>query len=302
MKTAVIIPTCNQRSSLHLVLEGFLRQNTDNPFQIIIVDDGSTEDVKSLVESFKGLFEGRLAYYYQTNQGRSIARNRGANECAEAELLVFNDSDRVPSPDFIEEHIRTHMQVGDEAIVIGTPKEIYLINGHEREAEIFEMVSTDSKNTKMTIFTKNVLKMYSESGLTQSHLPWISTFSGNMSIKKKLFDTYLFDENFTKWGFENLEFGYRLFKGNVPFIWAASAKNYHLAHARDSNFYEQGILNSTEYLKSKYDGETLFELLSQFLFGQLSLQDFERAKGNPGASWLVKHHEPVKTRLFSSNK
>jgi len=143
------------------------------------------------------------------------------------------------------------------------------------------------------VFVKNILNIYDSEGISDSALQWLSTFSGNMSIKRKLFERYYFDESFTRWGFENIELGYRMFQDNISFIFNQQAVNYHLAHKRKENFYRDGIEWSIQYLINKYNQHNTMSLLKEYMFGKLSLQQLEISIGNPDASWLGKHSDPL---------
>ena len=96
---SVIIPTYNRREYLMVAIQSALDQE-DIPashYEIIIVDDGSTDGTKESVQEMIRLHSGRaLVYHYQENQGASPARNAGAAR-ARGEILFFTDSDcRVP--------------------------------------------------------------------------------------------------------------------------------------------------------------------------------------------------------------
>lgn len=69
------------------------------------MNDGSTDHTKQIVESF--LDKLRITYIEQSNKGRSAARNV-AIENAKGEIILFNDDDRIVTPQFLNEQIKTH--------------------------------------------------------------------------------------------------------------------------------------------------------------------------------------------------
>lgn len=83
---SIIIPTYNRSQTLGRAIDSVLSQNFSN-FEILIVDDGSTDQTKEMLTGFKG-----LRYFYQSNRGVGAARNRGAAE-AQGKWLLFLDSD-----------------------------------------------------------------------------------------------------------------------------------------------------------------------------------------------------------------
>lgn len=93
---SVIIPVYNRIDEVRDLLESLSRQ-TFKDFEVIIVEDGSTEPCGELVK----LYENRLdvKYFYKENDGRSIARNYGIDRSS-GSYLVFFDSDCVIPPDY----------------------------------------------------------------------------------------------------------------------------------------------------------------------------------------------------------
>lgn len=85
---SVIIPTYNRASSLAHAIRSALRQSL-SPLEIIVVDDGSTDDTRQCVERFAN---GNVRYIYQENSGVAAARNRGV-QCAQGNVIAFLDSD-----------------------------------------------------------------------------------------------------------------------------------------------------------------------------------------------------------------
>lgn len=87
---SVIIPVYNKMSYIVNCLYSLMNQSYKD-FEVIIVDDGSTDDSKSLIYS---IINGdcRFKYYYQKNKGVSIARNLGINK-ATKNYICFLDAD-----------------------------------------------------------------------------------------------------------------------------------------------------------------------------------------------------------------
>lgn len=92
-RVSVIIPTWNRAHQLHQALDSALAQ-TSSPYEIIVVDDGSTDDTASVVRGYRE----RARYVIQPNAGVSAARNNGASRAA-GDLLAFLDSDDTWHPE-----------------------------------------------------------------------------------------------------------------------------------------------------------------------------------------------------------
>ena len=88
---SVIVPVYNRIDEVSDLLESLSRQ-TNRDFEIILVEDGSTEPCKHIVDQYANRLD--LQYYHKSNEGRSIARNYGI-ERARGEYFIFFDSDCV---------------------------------------------------------------------------------------------------------------------------------------------------------------------------------------------------------------
>lgn len=93
---SVIIPTHNRFPMLREAIDSVLAQ-TDPDYELIVVDDGSTDGTSSVPE----LYGGRLRYFYQEQRGAAAARNRGAAE-AHGDWISFLDSDDLWLPGKLE--------------------------------------------------------------------------------------------------------------------------------------------------------------------------------------------------------
>jgi glycosyltransferase involved in cell wall biosynthesis len=110
MKVSVIIPAYNQGVYLGKAVQSVLDQ-TYPDFDIVIVDDGSTDDTADIARGFK---DQRIRYIYQENRGLSAARNTGIQN-SDGELLTFLDSDDLFFPDKLEvlvAELNHHPEVG----------------------------------------------------------------------------------------------------------------------------------------------------------------------------------------------
>lgn len=89
MKVSVIIPTYNSAKYVTEAIDSVLAQTYKN-YEIIVIDDGSTDNTKELLKSYKK----KIKYIYQENKGQAWARNTGIKK-AKGELIAFLDADDV---------------------------------------------------------------------------------------------------------------------------------------------------------------------------------------------------------------
>jgi len=97
---SVVIPAYNRASFLTRTIQSVLKQ-TETDFELLMVDDGSTDQTKELVNAFAEK-DSRIRYIHQENAERGAARNNGIRK-ANGEWIVFLDSD----DEFQENHLST---------------------------------------------------------------------------------------------------------------------------------------------------------------------------------------------------
>lgn len=126
-KVSVIIPTYNRRVFLSKAISSVLKQ-TYRDYEIIIIDDGSTDATAAIIEGFN---EDKIKYIYQGHQGRSSARNRGIAQSRGA-YIAFLDSDDV----WLPEKLAIQVKAMDDAPKLGlTCTDVFMedINGDNVE-------------------------------------------------------------------------------------------------------------------------------------------------------------------------
>jgi glycosyltransferase involved in cell wall biosynthesis len=102
---SIIIPVYNQAKHLDNCLASIKKQTCDN-YEIIVVNDGSKDDVGEAIKKHWPTFGGKLSYLEQANQGAGAARNRGA-ALARGNCLLFCDADVVMEPVMLELMLKT---------------------------------------------------------------------------------------------------------------------------------------------------------------------------------------------------
>lgn len=93
----VVIPTYNRAKFIHAAIESVLRQSFFD-FEVIVVDDGSTDNTETVVKSVR---DDRLRYLRKINGERGAARNFGARE-ARGKYVTFLDSDDTVYPHHLQ--------------------------------------------------------------------------------------------------------------------------------------------------------------------------------------------------------
>ena len=107
---SIILPTYNRAGFVGEAIES-VRAQVFNEWELIVVDDGSSDDTQAVVASF--LSDRRIRYVRQTRSGSSAARNKGL-DATKAALVAYIDSDNVWYPDFLYcavDYLATHPDV-----------------------------------------------------------------------------------------------------------------------------------------------------------------------------------------------
>ena len=110
---SVVVPAYNAARHIAECLESIQKQNAEVPFEVIVVDDGSTDDTRERVARFPDV---RLLR--QENAGPSAARNHGIRE-ARGQYVAFLDSDDLWTPDKLRVQMAVFEAHPEAALVFG---------------------------------------------------------------------------------------------------------------------------------------------------------------------------------------
>lgn len=196
---SIIIPTYNRQPILEKCIQALENQIiTDQElvtgYEIIIVDDGSTDNTVSWLK--KQSFP-HVKLYEQVHQGPAIARNLGV-EKSQGEIIVFIDSDLVVRENFIQAHACCLSKSSPNVFTYG--RVINTSNFENPTAEPYK--------------------------ITDFSAAYFAT--GNVAIHRRWLDQAgLFDTQFQLYGWEDLELGVRLKKLGLKLIKCPEAIGYH---------------------------------------------------------------------------
>ncbi|MGH2425221.1 MAG: glycosyltransferase family 2 protein [bacterium] len=197
MELSVVVPTYNQAVLLRHSMRSVVDQ-TLNPamYEIIVVDDGSTDHTGEVLEEFRSRV---TPIRLKVNRGRSAARNAGV-AAAGAPRLVFIDSDVVVRPDFLHWHLDTHRKHG-KGIVCRGP--VVLLYNMDDDA----------------MARRSIRAVWSPAFLD----------TANASLEKSaLLQAGGFDESFPGYGWEDFELGLRLKRAGIRRVFCPEATAFHV--------------------------------------------------------------------------
>ncbi|AST93558.1 MULTISPECIES: (d)CMP kinase [Sutcliffiella] len=230
---SVIIPAYNRSNHLKECLHYLEKQNISSvKYEIIVVDDQSTDDTREVVATFPGV------RYIQNNgkRGPGSARNKGV-AIARGEVIIFLDSDILVQEDFILTHIDYHNK-SSRTVVLGARRHLP------------EHIDYIPKN-KIKMESREVLISKYSQDINYLMHPWSLCYTCIVSLPSFLAKSTTFNEDFKGWGMEDIEWGYRLHNNNVRWLFSNRSIGYHLYHDRNMNDkkFNQWKLNLEHFLQ-----------------------------------------------------
>lgn len=277
MFTSVIIPTFNKEKRLGMVLQTLAKQDIGaEKFEVIVVDDGSTDGTRNIVKSIGDNGTINIRYLHQTNKGRAAARNTGV-KAAKGEIIVFLDDDRLVRENFIREHVScfsSHSHTN--LVVLGKRMCLFFSRFDEIYQDLQRLLEVDPE----AVFKRGREEHYYwkkvKPAADMPAILWMLFTTGNVSMGAELFEQVgLFNEGFQGWGYEDTELGYRLWLQGIPFLCNEMAVNYHLEHLRSRNELALDIRRNQKFLVSIHPKFPL-EYFMKFNDGEMSLEEFNR--------------------------
>ena len=217
MKATIIIPTYNASKSLTRTLASLAALQTSAITQIVICDDGSTDDTKTMVNRFRSHLP--MVYRHQENRGfrPGSARNLGIKEAA-GDVVIFIDSDVVIPVGWLDAHLKYHQEVAYDRLVFGFRRRVTVSPPSNTELSAIEEYETDHREAILSPDNKK---------LRDPNTLWYFAFSCNMSIGGES-KGLLFDEDFVGWGNEDLDYAYRARLGGAELVCAPNASLWHV--------------------------------------------------------------------------
>jgi glycosyltransferase involved in cell wall biosynthesis len=191
---AVVVPTYNRCDALKQCMK-HLEEQARKDFEVVIVDDGSTDSTEVWVSDYLKRTPLALRYFRQENSGPARARNF-AISVIEAPIALLIGDDIFPAPQFTALHMQLHEQ-RPEASVVG-----------------LGLTVLDEEGQQITPFmrwegTRGAQFLYGEliAGIKPD---WKHFYTSNLSLKTSLLRIFPFDESFPYAAMEDIEAACRI--------------------------------------------------------------------------------------------
>ncbi|WP_347372841.1 glycosyltransferase family 2 protein [Aequorivita sp. Q41] len=211
MKTSLLISTYNWPKALELVLLSVHNQS-EQPDEILIADDGSSEDTKRLIEDFQKKLIAPIHHFWHEDKGfrKAIILNKAIAE-AKGDYIIQADGDCIMHKDFVRDH---------KALA---QKNVYLFGSRVNIQEKFLPKLFDSQKIKFGFFDEGIKKRTRNlripilSGLYKTKNEISDKMRGcNVSFwKKDVVAVNGYNEAFEGWGREDSELIIRMMNNGV---------------------------------------------------------------------------------------
>lgn len=209
MKVSIIICTKNRKELLFGAVQSlFFQDFPKDEYEIVVVDDGSDENISDNIINLKPPCV--VKYYYQNHKGRAAARNLGIKK-AIGDYLIFVDDDVIVPEGFVKEHYDMHKKF-PKSVVRGPIIDI-------AQYQLPDEINVRTRDYSTAFFC-----------------------TCNASVERNgLLSIGGFDEEFTEYGWEDNETGYRLKRIGYYLKFSTKAVVYHYKPNADSVHVEELI-------------------------------------------------------------
>lgn len=233
-KISVIVPVYNIQSRLAKCLNSLIHQTYSN-IEIVLVNDGSTDDSLSVCEDFAQT-DDRIKIVNEDNHGLSFARNNGLDH-ATGNYVMFVDSDDYVSKTFCEDALDNAKQFGSDLVFFGYRR---IENGKSTDNLLYGNYS--GKLDKRQIMDKL----------------FVDGYAWNKIYKRSLFDNIRYPVN---QNFEDLPVSYRIVDKADKISYCAKVNYYYVAsngsivsNMTPKNIADQfaSALSFMDYLQDNY--------------------------------------------------
>jgi glycosyltransferase involved in cell wall biosynthesis len=210
----IVIPTHNRSGAL-LECLAHLEAQTFHDFEVVVVDDGSSDTTARTMEEYQRKTPLNVRYVQQSNHGPATARNLGIS-LLQAPICLLLGDDMFASPTLVQRHLQMHQENPDVKVAaIG-------------------LVRWSTSGQEVTPFMRwldeaNVQFSYPQL-LAGAKPNWGHFYSSNLSVKTELLRRFTFNEDFRHAAMEDMELAYRIEKRfglDLKFLPDAVANHFH---------------------------------------------------------------------------
>lgn len=256
-KVSFLLCSYNRAEKVEQCLSALKSQSVSvDSYEVVCINDGSTdltgEKMLSYLQTHPGIY-----VEHDRNRALAAARNT-AIKASRGELLAFINDDTYPTQNFVEEHLKTHeARVGESIAVFGVIPFIDSLRNRLFSRMLIE------RNLYFSFTGKEENKVY----------PFWNFITGNLSVPRRVFleNDIWFDETFLRYGFEDIECGYRLCEKGLRIFHNPRAEVIHDHKITIENYVTRAVDNAINLLQfaEKHRNSKVWN----YVFGVESIND-----------------------------
>lgn len=235
----VLVCTYQRLETLRRCLASFEAQTAAGRFELVVVDDGSTDGTAEFLADWRPTVPARVVR--RENGGLSAARNSGL-EVARGGLVLLVNDDTIAAPDLVAAHLRAHAEYGPDRAILGT----------------FEQPAEALDNALMRVLERSQLVFCYANLPAGKPLDWTRFWTCNVSVSTESVRAVGgFDESFRHYGCEDADLGVRLERERgvrVVFDPRARAEHEHLLDFDDLRRRNRMVARAFVRLFRKHPG------------------------------------------------
>ena len=241
-KVSVIVATYNRAAYLRLALACLGRQDFHGDWEIVVADDGSTDDTEQVIHALsQRLAEPKVWHCWHEHEAyrRAFSLNEAVRRRASGDLLIFLDGDCLPALDLVRTYCSHRAPVGFYlGGIYGLNREFsekVLSGGENGDAEATIAEAAKEENQRKGA-KKKVARRYWKSRIyTALGFRKPKIWGANFAVNRDVFEAVNgFDENYVGYGQEDSDLRDRLLKGGYsPVCLHTKTRAYHLWHTAD---------------------------------------------------------------------
>lgn len=239
---SVLLCSFNRADTLKRCLDALEKQTLSRDrFEVVCVNDGSADYTRDVMQEALERLPGSY-HEHANNRGLAAARNTAIRSAKGTYLLFIND-DTYPEPDLLEQHLQMHQMHNNERVAV--------LGNIPFAPEHAERILSQA------LYQYN--RLFPFVGASEG-VPYDFNYfvTGNLSIARQAFISVLrtpygedvwFDETFRRYGCEDIEVGYRLFKRGYKVYYCPRAKVIHDHRITIHDYQRREVANSSNLVQ-----------------------------------------------------
>jgi glycosyltransferase involved in cell wall biosynthesis len=252
----IIIPTYNRKALLEMTLKSLVNQSTPREFMnVVVVDDGSSDGTEAVVKYYKDKLN--LRYFYQEDRGYRVGRGRNLGlKNSYSDICLLIDSGILLASDCVNSHLDFHNKFDSPIACIGY---VFGFDNEDSNLDDLDEIVETKQSVDSIIEYLHQKRMFLDVRESEyasfNHLihllpaPWVYFWSGHVSFNRQCMQgEEYFDLAFEpRYGYEDIDLGYRLHARGIKICLNTSAKTFHFPHRKKNSYASDLIINSNVF-------------------------------------------------------